>query len=322
MNLFLTGAMHVGKSTLLRRVLDSFNGLRYGGFFTTKEADIPGAVGSVYLVPAYESDPSPYFDDAHRVCIRLPEGQHESFPAVFDRVGPPILAQDRQFELIVMDEVGVLEDRCEQFCTSVLRTLSGPVPVFGVLKQADGQLLNAVRAHEATNVIEVTLKNRDALFDEVRALLSPEILQRQDELLHTVDSFGAVVFRPEENGLSVLLVRNRRPFFSFPKGHRHWDESGTQAALREIAEETGICVSLLDGFSRTVPSAGRGDRRNVTFFAGRYLSGDVRPQPGELVEAKWVSVDQAPALIGLEQDRAVFAAALDHFCHSTACDPT
>ena len=52
MHVFLTGEIQVGKSTLIRRTVRAFPGLRLGGFRSVTVADIPDAMGSVYLVRA------------------------------------------------------------------------------------------------------------------------------------------------------------------------------------------------------------------------------------------------------------------------------
>ena len=85
MHVFLTGQVQVGKSTLLRRVLAELPPLRLGGFRTVTAADVPGAVGSVYIFPA--AGPDVPGDDC-RVALRLgPPRGVEAYPAVFDHRG-------------------------------------------------------------------------------------------------------------------------------------------------------------------------------------------------------------------------------------------
>ena len=73
MHVFLTGPIQVGKSTLLRRVLDRFPDLQPGGFRTVTRADVPGAMGSVYLIPADAADPE--WSEKARVAIRWGPGR-------------------------------------------------------------------------------------------------------------------------------------------------------------------------------------------------------------------------------------------------------
>src|SRR3954447_12522345 len=61
-------------------------------------------------------------------------------------------------------------------------------------------------------------------------------------------SAGGVVFRDRE---CIVIVPTRRAkggerVLALPKGHPEGDESGADAALREIREETGLETRLVD----------------------------------------------------------------------------
>ena len=125
---------------------------------------------------------------------------------------------------------------------------------------------------------------------------------------HTTDSAGAVIFRPspdDESVFETLLIINRRGWHSFPKGHIEQGETREDAALREIAEETGVTAELLPGFCESVPSMA-GDPRQVHFFLARYVEGDVKAQLEELNGARWTDAATAAELIRFDADRAVY----------------
>lgn len=61
----------------------------------------------------------------------------------------------------------------------------------------------------------------------------------------TEKSAGAVVFHRGEKIEYLLLLSS---FWGFPKGHIEAGETEAQAALREIREETGLDVTLLENF--------------------------------------------------------------------------
>ena len=170
MHIFLTGLRQVGKSTLLRRVLAEYPTLRLGGFRTVTAADVPGAFGSVYIFPAA----GPYVPgDDCRVAVRLgPSRGVRAYPAVFEHRGVELLEGAENVDLILMDEIGFLEEDAARFSGRVMELLDGGTPVFGVVRGTEETpLLRFVRTHPKVRLIEVTEENRERLFPEVSALL-------------------------------------------------------------------------------------------------------------------------------------------------------
>lgn len=81
-----------------------------------------------------------------------------------------------------------------------------------------------------------------------------------------------------------------------PKGHLDGDESPEQAALREIAEETGVTAELiaeLGEVSYRHERKGRTLDKTVRFYLFRYRSGDLADHDHEIEEALWLPLDQA-----------------------------
>ncbi len=115
---------------------------------------------------------------------------------------------------------------------------------------------------------------------------------------------GVVTFRP---GKQVLLVhRPRYDDWSFPKGKLDRGEHVTGAAVREVAEETGLHVRLgppLRG-QRYPVSGGR--TKSVAYWAGRVVgSDDVSGYRAndEIDEVRWVPYDEASGLLTYDHDR-------------------
>ena len=62
-------------------------------------------------------------------------------------------------------------------------------------------------------------------------------------------SRGAVVYRDIKGEVRYLLIKNKRSaHWGFPKGHIEPGETKKQTAIREVLEETGIHVRIIDGF--------------------------------------------------------------------------
>jgi 8-oxo-dGTP pyrophosphatase MutT (NUDIX family) len=116
---------------------------------------------------------------------------------------------------------------------------------------------------------------------------------------------GAVVFRP---GKRVLLVhRPRYDDWSFPKGKLDPGERVAAAAVREVAEETGLHVRLGPPLSpQRYPVAG-GRTKHVSYWVGRAVGSDdvsaYRPN-AEIDAVEWVAYDEAMDRLTYERDRA------------------
>ena len=68
------------------------------------------------------------------------------------------------------------------------------------------------------------------------------------EELQYEKSCGAVVYYQQDNDIKYVLVWEHGGYWVFPKGHVEAGETEQATALREIKEETGLTVTLVDGF--------------------------------------------------------------------------
>ena len=62
-------------------------------------------------------------------------------------------------------------------------------------------------------------------------------------------SCGAIVYTYEKSVRKYVIIRGTgiyKEFCGFPKGHMELGETETETALREVKEETGLDVSILD----------------------------------------------------------------------------
>lgn len=116
---------------------------------------------------------------------------------------------------------------------------------------------------------------------------------------------GAVVFRP---GREVLLVhRQKYDDWSFPKGKLHPREHPTTAAVREVAEETGLHVRLGPPLT-TMRYENQGRMKTVHYWQGRAVGDtDVSSyEPNaEIDRVAWVERDEAAGLLTYTRDRAL-----------------
>ena len=165
MHIFLTGAVQVGKSTIITKVMYS-SGLTVGGFRTSFGPDRGEPDRLLYLYAAGEP---PALDEPHGV-VRFVNRIPVPIPGRFEALGIPLLRRARAHAgLILMDECGFLESDAVAFQAEILKTLDGETPVLAAVKnRMDVEFLRQVCAHPRAEVVPINPENREELF---RALL-------------------------------------------------------------------------------------------------------------------------------------------------------
>ncbi len=110
-------------------------------------------------------------------------------------------------------------------------------------------------------------------------------------------SCGAVVFTRDGGRIKYVIVETKNGCFGFPKGHVEKGESEIETAVREILEETGLCVDLKDGFREesfyTFTWGGEEISKHVVYFLAEFSRQSVKVQESELNSVRLMSYDDA-----------------------------
>lgn len=124
-------------------------------------------------------------------------------------------------------------------------------------------------------------------------------------------SCGAVIYKVEGNERKYLLVKNRNAkHWGFPKGHIEIGESEKETAKREVKEETGLDITILDGFRKTGVYRPFGKiKKLVVIFVGKAKNGKVKVQNSEIEGYKWLNYKDAVACLWHNNDLRIFNAA-------------
>lgn len=159
----IVGARHVGKSTLIRRVLDEI-GLPVFGFETRKEDELErDDLGS----PVYIYDAGCAHTQTQENLVGYCKDRRPLvYKEAFDRFAPKLAAPPAD-SIVVLDEIGFMESTSEAFCAAIMQLLDGDIPVLAAVKHNSTPFLDAVKAHPNAQCFRITEENRDTLLDEV-----------------------------------------------------------------------------------------------------------------------------------------------------------
>lgn len=155
-NVFLTGEIQVGKSTIINKFIKANSHLKIGGFKTISYYDnkvyIMGVNDSVFKIDNCVGDKS----------------TRQGFFNKFDTLGVELLSDFTKYDLIIMDEIGFMESKASKFRQAIMDVLKSEVDVLGVVKPINKGLPLEVK--KDSKILTVDLKNHNEVYDELIAI--------------------------------------------------------------------------------------------------------------------------------------------------------
>ena len=132
-------------------------------------------------------------------------------------------------------------------------------------------------------------------------------------------SAGGVVFRRFGGDVQVALIAvatGDGVRWQLPKGIVNSDEGTEETALREVREETGldsVLIGPIDTIDYWYYGSGGSVRfhKYVHFFLLRYQHGSTADHDDEVVEARWVMIDEAKEMLAFKSEQGVLAQAVE-----------
>ena len=171
MKIVITGPLQSGKSTVVRRAMDSLGWRQTAGFFTRRQPG--GPRGSVLLLETWTGASYVF---ATRIPHPAPDGRlpYEVDEAVF--TGPAIesLSIGPPGGPAVIDELGLVEIETCAFTRAVAGLFRGDDPTLVVIQQrAMDRWMSLIGERQVNRVFEIGPENRDALPGRIEQLFRP-----------------------------------------------------------------------------------------------------------------------------------------------------
>jgi nucleoside-triphosphatase len=163
----LTGVPGVGKTTVVRKIVDRLASRAVRGFLTREMRSHRHRVGfriesltGPSAIMAHVDSPS-----RHRV------GRYGVDVGAIDRIVEEALAPDPATEIHLVDEIGKMECFSRRFVTSMRLLLDAGRPLVATVALRGDGFIAEVKRRPDVEIIEVTPRNRDDLPGEIERIV-------------------------------------------------------------------------------------------------------------------------------------------------------
>lgn len=114
------------------------------------------------------------------------------------------------------------------------------------------------------------------------------------------------------DGNKVLLVKQNKGHWEFPKGHVEVNETEKETAIREVKEETNLDVEIVSDKRYIIEYVtDKGRDKQVVYFLAKMLSGDMKRQECEIQTVEWFDFNEALETITYENTKKLFQKVLE-----------
>lgn len=166
----LTGEPRVGKTTTVKKVLDSLDNVRCCGFYT-QEIRVNGEREGFNIITL-----SGQTGIMARKSLKGQTDLHVSSYGVsldfLENVALPAMGEDlEKSELVVIDEIGPMQILSSKFRTFVLDLLTSSKIIFGTIYMKNYEWLDDIKRLANVRLFQITPDNRDSMAKELEKII-------------------------------------------------------------------------------------------------------------------------------------------------------
>ena len=173
LRLLLTGTPGVGKTTVIRRVVERLDPINCAGFYTEEKRQRGQRVGfRIITLDGREGTLAAVGRNEPTV------GRYSIHVAEFESLVLPLLDTSTAAELYVVDEIGKMELLSARFRPQIIDLLAQPVNVLATVAKKGRGFIQQIKNRNDIELIEITRTNRDQLPEEIARNIKTE-LQKQ-----------------------------------------------------------------------------------------------------------------------------------------------
>lgn len=162
-NILITGYPGVGKTTLINKITKQLS-CKIGGFYTHEMRENGRRTG--FYITDFDNNQMVMASEESKSRFRV--NKYGVNIDAFEEIGIPAMERAMQNAyLIVIDEIGRMEMFSPKFCNMLREVFDSEKPLLATIKKIDCELTKELKKRKDVIMFEVTMENRDYLFQEI-----------------------------------------------------------------------------------------------------------------------------------------------------------
>lgn len=172
MRVLLTGYPGIGKTTVIRAVVEDLHDVRCAGFYTQEKRRGGQRTGFSIVTLDGQEGTLASIDRGKAVMV----GRYAVHIEEFERLALPVIDPEvTAADLYVIDEIGKMELLSRRFRDKLVDLLARPVNLLATIAKKGKGFIEQIKARNDIELIEVTRDNRDRLPGQIATRILQEI---------------------------------------------------------------------------------------------------------------------------------------------------
>lgn len=168
MKIFITGKPGCGKTTMVKRIVESLPEVKKCGFYTEEVRE--GGVRTGFLIRTLMEGREGFLAHINfKTSLRV--GKYGVDVERFESLINEEFKRRRDARLFVIDEVGPMECFSSRFVEMVRELLEAPVALVGTVKLKGGGIMEEIRNSGRVSLFHLTPEKRDEIFKKIMEMI-------------------------------------------------------------------------------------------------------------------------------------------------------